>query len=236
MPARPSPLIQNVHGRAVRDLGGPWRAIVDPYQNGSLDYRGQPHTAEGYFADRKPASPSDRIEYDFDRSRVAARPRRLELAAPRAVPVRGDDLVPDPLPGCARPGPALVPPLRRRQLPGARPSERHRWSASTAAASPRSMSRSPPGCAPGENSLVVQVDDTRRRGGGPGPPDRLVELRRADPRRAAGRPARARSSATTRSSSTRSARAGSAAGSSSTVPRPGRARSSRSPRPGSRPR
>ena len=68
MPGPTPPLLQNVHARAVRDLGGHWRAIVDPYENGYLDYRGQPHTAEGYFVDRKPASPSDRVEYDFDRA------------------------------------------------------------------------------------------------------------------------------------------------------------------------
>ena len=68
MPVGSSPLIQNVHARATRDLGGPWRAIVDPYDSGLLDYRGAPQTTEGYFADRKAASPSDRVEYDFDRS------------------------------------------------------------------------------------------------------------------------------------------------------------------------
>lgn len=74
MPSRASPLIQHVHARATRDLGGPWRAIVDPYDTGYLDYRGEPQTTEGYFADRKPASPSDRIEYDFDRSEPLAVP------------------------------------------------------------------------------------------------------------------------------------------------------------------
>jgi len=68
MPHPVSPLLQNVHARAVRDLGGPWRAIVDPYQTGYLDYRGQPAAAEAYFVDRKPSSPSDRVEYDFDRA------------------------------------------------------------------------------------------------------------------------------------------------------------------------
>ena len=62
------PLIQNVYGRSVRSLNGAWRAIIDPYQNGYFDYRLQPQTGEGYFANRKPASKSDRVEYDFDRS------------------------------------------------------------------------------------------------------------------------------------------------------------------------
>jgi beta-glucuronidase len=63
-----APLIQNVLARQVRSLAGPWRAIVDPYENGAVDYRGQPLATDGYFADRKPASKSDRIEYDFDAS------------------------------------------------------------------------------------------------------------------------------------------------------------------------
>lgn len=66
--ARPAPPIQNAYGRASRSLDGAWRAIVDPYENGYYDYRLQPHTTDGYFANRKPSSKSDRVEYDFDRS------------------------------------------------------------------------------------------------------------------------------------------------------------------------
>lgn len=51
-------------------LNGDWSAIVDPYDNGYIDYRYQLQTLEGYFANRKPTSKSDRIEYDFDRSAV----------------------------------------------------------------------------------------------------------------------------------------------------------------------
>ena len=62
------PLIQNVHARHCRSLNGVWHSIVDPYQNGAIDYRGQPLLVDGYFENRKPASKSDRIEYDFDAS------------------------------------------------------------------------------------------------------------------------------------------------------------------------
>ena len=65
---RVSPLIQNVYARKIRSLDGAWRTIVDPYENGYYDYRLQPQTQDGYFANRKPSSKSDRIEYDFDQS------------------------------------------------------------------------------------------------------------------------------------------------------------------------
>ncbi|HZU84482.1 MAG TPA: glycoside hydrolase family 2 TIM barrel-domain containing protein [Polyangiaceae bacterium] len=70
----PAPPIQNVYGRKVRSLAGAWRAIVDPYDNGYYDYHGAPHAVDGYFANRKPASKSDRVEYDFDRSETLAVP------------------------------------------------------------------------------------------------------------------------------------------------------------------
>jgi beta-glucuronidase len=74
--ARPPPyaLIQNAYGRKARSLNGAWRTIVDPYENGYYDYRRQPHTQDGYFANRKPSSKSALIEYDFDRSETLAVP------------------------------------------------------------------------------------------------------------------------------------------------------------------
>ncbi|MFZ5893080.1 MAG: glycoside hydrolase family 2 protein [Myxococcota bacterium] len=61
-------LIQNVHARKYKSLNGAFRFIVDPYENGYYDYRREPHKTEGYFANKKANSKSDRIEYDFDRS------------------------------------------------------------------------------------------------------------------------------------------------------------------------
>ena len=63
--AQPVDLITNVHARATTTLNGAWRTIVDPFENGYYDYRYEPHTDGGYFANRKPASKSDLIEYDF---------------------------------------------------------------------------------------------------------------------------------------------------------------------------
>jgi len=71
---RSSPLVQNALGRAQRDLGGAWKVIVDPYENGYYDYRYQLHTVDGYFTNRKPTSKSDLVEFDFDRSGTLAVP------------------------------------------------------------------------------------------------------------------------------------------------------------------
>ncbi len=60
-------LITNVEARTHLSLNGTWRIIVDPYEDGYFDYRYQPKQ-DGYFTNQKPASKSDRIEYDFDAS------------------------------------------------------------------------------------------------------------------------------------------------------------------------
>lgn len=59
--------------RRSLSLNGRWHVIVDPYDNGYVNYRQERFDAAekptgGYFLDRKPARPSDLIEYDFDRS------------------------------------------------------------------------------------------------------------------------------------------------------------------------
>jgi beta-glucuronidase len=56
-----------VDGRGGQSLDGPWHVIVDPYDNGLVDYRNQPR-ADGYFADAPPKSKSDLVEYDFARA------------------------------------------------------------------------------------------------------------------------------------------------------------------------
>ena len=60
-------LIANTEGRTTISLDGQWRTIIDPYESGYYDYRYQPST-NGYFKDAKPKSKSDLIEYDFDTS------------------------------------------------------------------------------------------------------------------------------------------------------------------------
>jgi hypothetical protein len=56
-PAPPT-LIANVPGRTTVNLNGPWRAIVDPFENGK----------SGFFRNEKPRSKSDRVEHSFGAS------------------------------------------------------------------------------------------------------------------------------------------------------------------------
>jgi len=64
--AEQAALIQNVNGRRTVSLDGQWRAIVDPYQSGYLDYRYRPYADGGMGANKKPTSAGDLVEYDFD--------------------------------------------------------------------------------------------------------------------------------------------------------------------------
>ncbi len=65
--------IMNVMGRSSFSLNGKWNYIVDPYENGYYDYRYEPFDQNevpkgGYFLDQKPADKTELIEYDFDLS------------------------------------------------------------------------------------------------------------------------------------------------------------------------
>lgn len=61
------PLIINVDGRESTNLDGRWRVIVDPFQTGYYSYRMTP-TSNGFFRDQQRQTPSELIEYDFDRA------------------------------------------------------------------------------------------------------------------------------------------------------------------------
>lgn len=59
--------------RGTLSLNGAWHVIVDPYDNGYLDYRSRPYDLAdpptgGYFLDRKPKDGTELVEYDFDTS------------------------------------------------------------------------------------------------------------------------------------------------------------------------
>lgn len=84
MAANTALLIANVFGRKHTSLNGAWHTIVDPYENGYYDYRYQPNP-NNYGLNQKPQSISDRIEYDFDQSPTLKVPgdwnsQRLELS------------------------------------------------------------------------------------------------------------------------------------------------------------
>jgi len=67
--------IINIENRNSLNLNGVWKYVVDPYQTGYYDYRrdardqqANPSTAETLFLGYKAQNPSDRVEYDFDKS------------------------------------------------------------------------------------------------------------------------------------------------------------------------
>jgi len=62
-----SNLIINVDHRKTISLNGQWDCIIDPYDTGYYSYRYELNS-EGYFKNAKPATKSDRVEYDFDAS------------------------------------------------------------------------------------------------------------------------------------------------------------------------
>jgi beta-glucuronidase len=69
------PQITNVENREFITLNGVWKYIVDPYQTGYYDYRldirdeqPNPSKAESLFLGYKQQSPSERVEYDFDKA------------------------------------------------------------------------------------------------------------------------------------------------------------------------
>ena len=64
----------SLYSRKTISLDGAWQYIIDPYENGYYNYRLEPFDQSdqpwsiGYYGDRKAQSPSDLIEYDFDKS------------------------------------------------------------------------------------------------------------------------------------------------------------------------
>ncbi|KAF1685270.1 beta-glucuronidase [Pseudoxanthomonas broegbernensis] len=71
-PASDAPM--QVYTRATQSLDGEWKAIVDPYENGYYNYRYEPFDRQpepppgAFFTDSKMRTPSELIEYDFDKS------------------------------------------------------------------------------------------------------------------------------------------------------------------------
>src|SRR5258708_7493618 len=59
VPPSPAPLIANVGGRTAISLDGTWNSIIDPYETG---------LGSRFYENAKPKSKSDLVEYDFDRS------------------------------------------------------------------------------------------------------------------------------------------------------------------------
>ncbi len=71
-PAAELPL--HAYTRAATSLDGEWKIIVDPYENGYYNYRYEPFDQQripsinAYFTDSRQQTPSQLLEYDFDKS------------------------------------------------------------------------------------------------------------------------------------------------------------------------
>ena len=67
------PLLQNAYSRKSFSLNGPWKYIVDPYENGFYNYRYQPFENQknpgngAFFTNAKRKDKADLVEYDFDK-------------------------------------------------------------------------------------------------------------------------------------------------------------------------
>lgn len=67
-------LIQNINSRSVFTLNGKWNYIIDPYETGFYDYRYKPfdemkNPGNGaFFLDKTPKDATELIEYSFDKS------------------------------------------------------------------------------------------------------------------------------------------------------------------------
>lgn len=78
--AKTAPLITNVDARECTSLNGVWKYIVDPLETGYYDYRLMP-SDNGFFLD-KPQNNPELIEYDFDSSKTIHVPRDWNTQEP----------------------------------------------------------------------------------------------------------------------------------------------------------
>jgi beta-glucuronidase len=69
------PQITNIGSRTTLNLNGVWKYVVDPYQTGYYDYRREvrdqqsnPSKSESLFLGYQPQDPSERVEYNFEKS------------------------------------------------------------------------------------------------------------------------------------------------------------------------
>jgi beta-glucuronidase len=71
--AQTDSLLQHVAGRTLQSLDGRWQYIIDPYETGYYDYRRKPYDQSpsgkgGVYDDRQQTDPGQLIEYDFNHS------------------------------------------------------------------------------------------------------------------------------------------------------------------------
>lgn len=155
----------HVHGRHVQSLNGPWHYFADPQQMGYYDYRMKP-TTWGFFRDAKPTRPADLVEYSFDNSPTMNVPGDWNTQDNQLFWYEGTvwfrrTFSHSPQPGC-----------RTLLYFGAVNHEAVVWVNGQEAG--RHTGGFTPFCfdvtrlvRPGENSVVVMADNTRRREGVP---------------------------------------------------------------------
>ena len=59
-------IIQNIESREKMTLDGLWQVIVDPLENGYYNHQYGLRDKKAFYKNKKPKSPSDLIEYDFE--------------------------------------------------------------------------------------------------------------------------------------------------------------------------
>jgi beta-glucuronidase len=212
----PFHLIANVFGRKHQSLNGIWHTIVDPYENGYYDYRYEP-LEESYGSNMKPKDEGDRIEYDFDQSPTLKVPGDWNSQRPELGLYEGTVWYKTSFPG-------------RRRRASDRRAFLHFGAANYEAivyVNGKCLGKHVGGFTPfefelgevlvdGENTVIVKVDDQRRRDGVPtvNPIGTTSAASRAT---SSSSMCRAPSSRTTSSSWKRARSTASAAGYSSTV-------------------
>ncbi len=159
--------------RSATSLNGDWHIIVDPYETGYYDYRWQPRDAakspsrESYFMDAKPRDAAELIEYDFDKSRTLRVPGDWNTQAQDLYYYEGTiwyrtKFTPEPLQSGER---AFVrfgaANYRADAYLNGKKLGTHIGGFTPFSFEATSLLR------PGENSLVVRVDNKRSRDGVP---------------------------------------------------------------------
>ena len=86
--------VLNPKARLALTLDGKWSAIVDPYDTGYYDYRWQPFDQSpapksGFFQDRSPATKADLLEYSFDSSPTLMVPKDWNTQDPKLLLYEG---------------------------------------------------------------------------------------------------------------------------------------------------
>lgn len=87
--AKEIPLVSNIYARTYMSLNGKWNYVIDPLENGYYDYRLKPFKENGFFENKKAASPSDLVEYNLDTSPIMNIPGDWNMRDPNLFVYEG---------------------------------------------------------------------------------------------------------------------------------------------------